>query len=89
MVSTSVDPRQNVLCGILMSVFHRIRSQKQNFANTSLLYVCGETESPADRSKAKHTKDRFGETGSATNRQRDKQRKTGRARDTQQADGGA
>lgn len=47
-----------------------------------LLYVCGETKSPADRSKAKHTKDRFGETRSATNRQRDKQRKTGRAKDT-------
>lgn len=54
-----------------------------------LLYVCGETESPADRNKAKHTKDRTGETGSVTNRQKDKQRKTGRAKDTQQADGEA
>ena len=34
-------------------------------------------------------RDRFGETGIATNRQRDKQRKTGRAADTQQADGRA
>lgn len=51
--------------------------------------MCGETESPADRYTAKHTKDRFGETRIATNRQIDKQRKTGRAADTQQADGGA
>lgn len=39
-----------------------------------LLYVCGETKSPADRNKAKHTKDRFGETESATNRETSKER---------------
>lgn len=33
--------------------------------------VCGETESPADRNKAKHTQDRFGETWCATNRERE------------------
>lgn len=51
--------------------------------------MCRETESPADRHKAKCSKDRFGETGIATTRQRDKQSKTGRATDTQQADGRA
>lgn len=44
--------------------------------------MCGETASPTDRYTAKHTKDRFKETGIATNRQIDKQRKTGRAADT-------
>lgn len=50
--------------------------------------MCG--ESSTDRNTSTHSEDRVGEMGGiATNRQRDKQRKTGRAADTQQADGGA
>lgn len=75
MVSTSV------LCGILnvcnplhMEIAYIKKKKKKTLPTHILLSVCvhGETYSPAERHRAKHTKDRFRETGSATNRQRDK-----------------